>query len=190
MFSAFASLLLLAASPSNLTIAVAGMSAEGRTVTYGCWHDPASGYYLYKSMDCDGAHTSITLTRDRRMVTDSGFEVARFGRKPEQGAGARIEERKLDLVTSHGIRIGMTRAEVVAKVGEPTRTAVRGGDGEYWCALYKKVEMADKLSGRVLRNTYIFKNDKLIELAISLDSIPGCGDDNSASDEGWPWSKF
>lgn len=184
-------LLLLLANiwPSHLTVATAGMSVESRELTYGCWHDPESGYYLYKAMDCDGAHTGITLTKDRRMVLDSGFEVARFGRKPEEGAGAKIEERRLDLSTKHGIRIGMSRAEVVRKLGQPTKTAVRGKNKEFWCALYKKVAMEDKVSGRVLRNTYIFKNDKLIEIAINLDSVPGCGDD-SLSDENWPWSKF
>ena len=190
MIFASSLLFLLAAWPSNLTIATSGMSAEARTVTYGCWHDPKSGYYLYKSMDCDGAHTSITLTKDRRMVMESGFEVARFGRKPEDGAGAKIEERAFEPSTKHGIRIGMSRDEVVAKLGTPTKTAVRGKQKEFWCALYKKVQMEDKVTGQVLRNTYIFKNDKLIEIAINLDSIPGCGDDNSGSDEGWPWSQF
>jgi hypothetical protein len=190
MFSTLAFVILFAAWPPNLTVATAGMSAEARTVTFGCWHDPKSGYYLYKSMDCDGAHTSITLTKDRRMVVESGFEVARFGRKPEEAAGNKIEERALDLTTKHGIRIGMTRDEVTAKLGPPTKTAVRGKNKEFWCALYKKVEKQDKVSGRILRNTYIFKNDKLIEIAINLDSYPGCGDDDTASDEGWPWSQF
>lgn len=190
MLSALCVVLLLAAWPSNLTVAAAGMSAEARAVTYGCWHDPETGYYLYKAMDCDGAHTGITLTKDRRMVMESGFEVARFGRKPENAAGAKIEERKFDLSTKNGIRIGMSRDEVIAKLGAPTRTAVRGKDKEYWCALYKKVAMEDKVTGRVLRNTYIFKHGKLIELSINLDSIPGCGDDDSASDKGWPWSQF
>ena len=84
----------------------------------------------------------------------------------------------------------MSRDEVVAKLGEPSRTAIRGGKKEFWCALYKKAEMQDKVSGRVLRNTYIFKDSKLVEIAINLDSVPGCGDDNTTSDEGWPWSKF
>lgn len=129
---------ILAVWPSHLTIAAAGMSAERREVTFGCWHDPKSGYYLYKSMECDGAHTLITLTKDRRMVTESGFEVARFGRRPENFPGTKIEERSLDLSTKHGIRIGMNRDEVVRKLGAPTRTAIRGKDKEYWCALYKK----------------------------------------------------
>ena len=190
MLSMLGIILVLAAWPSHLSVAVGGMSAERRTITSGCWHDPQSGYYLYKSMDCDGAHTHITLTKDRRMVAESGYEVARFGRKPDDSAGAKIEERKLDLSTLNGIRIGMSRDEVVSKLGPPTRSAVRGQEKEYWCALYKKVAMEDRVTGRVLRNTYIFKHGKLIELSINLDAIPGCGDDDSASDEGWPWSKF
>ncbi len=67
---------------------------------------------------------------------------------------------------------------------------MRGRGKEYWCALYKKVVMRDRVHGRVLRNTYIFKHGKLIEIALNLDFIPGCGRDDSASDENWPWSKF
>ena len=140
-------------------------------------------------MDCDGAHTSITLTKDRRMVTESGFDVARFGRKPEEGSGAKIEERPLELSTKHGVRIGMSPTEVVHKLGNPTRTVARGKDKEFSCLLYKKAELDNNGTGRILRNTYIFKHSKLIEIAINLDSVPGCGD-NSLSDEGWPWSKF
>lgn len=188
MFLLAAALLLV--WPENLTVAVAGMSAEARTVSYGCWRDRESGYYVYKSMDCDGAHTSVTLTRDRRMVEKAGFEVARFGRKPEFAPSHEAEPRSLRLTTKHGIEIGATRDAVVKKLGQPARTAVRGREKEYWCALYKKVVMNDRETGRVLRNTYIFKNGRLIEIAINLDSIPGCGDDDTISDEGWPWSEF
>ena len=190
MLAILAARLLLSPWPSHLTVAAAGMSAERREVTHGCWHDPASGYYLYKSMECDGAHTLVTLTKDRRMVLESGFEVQRFGRKQDDGPKTKIEKRKLDLVTKNGIRIGMSRVELVKRLGKPTLTAVRGRKKEFWCALYKKVAMEGKESGRVLRNTYIFKDEKLIEIAINLDSFPGCGEDNTASDEGWPWSQF
>jgi hypothetical protein len=182
--------LLLLVWPQNLTVAVGGMSADARVVTFGCWHDAKSGYFLYKSMECDGAHTHITLTKDRRMVESAGFDIARFGRKPEFAPIQKVEDRSLPLATKHGIAIGMTREDVVKKLGTPVRTAVRGGNRQYWCALYKKVLMETRDTGQVLRNTYIFKNDKLIEIAIHLDSIPGCGDDNPRSDEGWPWSRF
>ena len=185
----FSLLVFLAVWPSNLTVAAAGMSVEQRTITRGCWHDPASGYYLYKNLECDGAHVSVTLTKDRRMVTESGFELARFGRKAKEPLLNDIEKRSIGLSTKNGIRIGMSREEVRAKLGQPTKTAVRGSHKEFWCALYKKTIMRNHEEGDVLRNTYIFKDGHLIEIAINLDSIPGCGED-SASDEGWPWSKF
>ncbi len=181
--------LLVVSWPANLTVAVGGMSAEARVVSHACWHDAESGYYLYKAINCDGAHVSVTLTKDRRMVESCGFEVARFGRKPEDAPGTAVEERKIDLATKHGIRIGMTREQLEEKLGKPTRTAVRGEKKEFWCALYKKVVMKDRERGCVLRNTYIFKHGKLIEISINRDSVPGCGDD-SLSDANWPWSKF
>ena len=190
MISMLGIIFLLAVWPSQFTVAVGGMSVEGDTIITGCWHDPESGYYLYKSGDCDGAHRFIMLTKDRRMVAEHGWEVARFGREPEDSGGRTIEERQINLSGLNGIRIGMSRDEVVRKLGPPTRTAVRGSEKQYWCALYKKVQMDNRVTGRVLRNTYIFKHGKLIEIALNLDAIPGCGDDDSASDEGWPWSKF
>lgn len=182
--------LILAAWPSHLTVATGGMSVEANKVSRGCWHDPKTGYFLYKSLECDGSHRHIALTMDRRMVTNAGFEVARFGRKPDYTFG-KIEERSLALTTKHGVAIGMSRDEVVKRLGEPSRTAVRGKKKEFWCALYKQIEMTDRENGQVLRNTYIFKEGKLIEISIHLDSIPGCGGEHAAtSDKGWPWSQF
>ena len=103
--------------------------------------------------------------------------------------GTATEDWKLDLATKNGIRIGMPWQEVVEILGAPTRTAVRSNVREYWCALHWKVVMKDRERGHVLRNTYIFKHGKLIEIAINLGSVPGCGDD-SLSDANWPWSKF
>ncbi len=123
------------------------------------------------------------------MVTESGFEVARFGREKDDAPLVNIEERSFSPATKHGIAIGASREVVLAKLGQPTRTAVRGRSEEYWCALYKEVVMYNRETGLVLRNTYIFKHGKLIEIAVNLDSIPGCGE-TTLSDEGWPWSKF
>ncbi|MFN6018330.1 MAG: hypothetical protein ACK49N_12215 [Verrucomicrobiota bacterium] len=173
-----------------LTVTLGGISAEDQIIGISCWHDPKSGYYLLKTTECDSAHVAVILTKDRRIVTKCGFEVAGFGRKPEYGSGEIVEHRKIDLITKNGIHIGMTRKQVEQKLGKPNRTAVRGGTREYWCMLYKKVAMEDKKIGRVLRNTYIFKHDKLIEISINLDSVPGCGDDDHLSDANWPWSEF
>lgn len=189
MTTLVAVLVLGTAWPKNLTVGAAGFSAESRELTNACWHDKKSGYFAYKMLECDGAHRMITLTRDRRMVEESGYDTARFGRKSKIDFPTTITERAFSPATSHGIKIGMAKAEVLKRLGKPSKSVTKGSKNQYWCALYKKAVMEDKENGEILRNTYIFKNSKLIEIAINLDSIPGCGED-SLSDEGWPWSKF
>lgn len=175
--------------PKALTTSVANLSVNSLQNANKCWRDPGSGYFAYTTMECDGGHRSITLTKDRRVVGEAGYDTSRFGRKPENQPFAQVQEKRLMLGAGNGVKIGMTRRQVQAKLGNPTKTATRVKSGEFWCALYKKVEMKNREEGQVLRNTYIFKNSKLIEISINLDSIPGCGDD-SLSDQGWPWTKF
>lgn len=179
---------LLLGWPKNLTTNMAGVSVNSFQNSNKCWRDPGSGYFAYVTMECDGAHRSITLTRDRRVVGEAGYDTGRFGRKPENEPFSQIKDKKLVLVAGNGIKIGMTRRQVQTKLGNPNKTAVRGNNNEFWCALYKRSDLK-KGEGHILRNTYIFKNSKLVEISISLDSVPGCGDD-SLSDKGWPWTKF
>jgi|GEM_PF-3722827 len=122
------------------------------------------------------------------MVEAQGFDTTRFGRKPQFEGAAQITNAALKLQAGNGIAIGMTKSAVLKKLGKPARTAVRGAKKQYWCALYKKLN-GTREDGVILRNTYIFKEDKLIEMSLNLDSVPGCGED-SISDQGWPWSKF
>lgn len=175
--------------PKALTTTVSNLSVTNFQNANKCWRDPASGYFAYVTMECDGAHRGITLTKDRRVVGEAGYDTGRFGRKNDNEPFAQVQDRKLMLGAGNGIKIGMTRRQVQSKLGNPTKTAVRGNKGEFWCAMYKKVDMKNREEGQVLRNTYIFKNSKLIEISINLDSVPGCGDD-SLSDQGWPWTKF
>lgn len=175
--------------PKAMTTSVANLSINDFQNANKCWRDPANGYFAYVTIECDGAHRGLTLTRDRRVVGEAGYDTARFGRKPENEPFGQIQEKRMELAAGNGIKIGMTRRQVQAKLGKPAKTAVRGKSGEFWCAMYKKVDMKNREEGHVLRNTYIFKNSKLIEISINLDSVPGCGDD-SLSDQGWPWTKF
>lgn len=183
------SLLIMAiAWPSNMCVSMAGLSVESRELTAACWHDPKSGFFAVKTLDCDGAHRMVMLTKDRRVVNDYGYDTTRFGRAPKDDwTGNKVEDHPFAAKTKHGVAIGDTKSRVLAKLGRPTKSVTK--KGIYWCALYKKVVMDDKENGSVLRNTYIFKNGKLIEIMLNLDSIPGCGE-NSLSDDGWPWTKF
>lgn len=180
---------IVAGWPRHMCVSAGGLSVESFKLTRAAWHDAKSGYFVSKTFECDGSHRRVLMTRDRRMLEDEGYDMSRFGRQPKEFSDTPVEERAFALKTSGGIAIGMTKATVVKRLGKPARTAVRGAKGEYWCALYKSKVMEDRESGQILRNTYILKNGKLIEIAINLDAIPGCGED-SLSDEGWPWTKF
>jgi len=181
-------LLSALAWPKAMAVTLAGMDIRPYPTTE-CRYDPKSKFFVYLTNDCDGSHRSITLTRDRRLVGDL-FDTSRFGRKSSPAfADAAIKERALPLSTEDGIKIGITPKQLQAKMGKPFKTAKRGAKGEFWCALYKKVQMENKDAGQVLRNTFIFKDSKLAEISINLDSVPGCGDD-SLSDAGWPWTRF
>jgi hypothetical protein len=182
-------LLTTLAWPRSMTISAGGFSLESRQVTNACWRDPRSGVYALKTMECDGAHRSITVTKDRRVVASSGYNLARFGKPNPEGYSNEVESRTVKASTAHGVAFGASRTSVVRKLGSPFKTVTRGSKGEFRCDLYKRVVMDSREDGQVLRNTYVYKNGKLIEILLNLDAIPGCGDD-SRSDEGWPWTKF
>lgn len=185
------SLILLTALawPRNMTISAGGFSLESRQVTNGCWRDPQTGVYALKTMECDGAHRSITVTKDRRVISSSGYNLARFGKANPEGYENEVVERTVRSSTGHGVAFGASRTAVLRKLGTPFKSVKKGRNGEFRCDLYKKIQMDSREDGSVLRNTYIYKNGKLIEILLNLDAIPGCGDD-SRSDEGWPWTKF
>ena len=171
-----------------MTTAVAGLSVEQTVVSNICWHDKKSGYFAIKTLECDGGHRSVILTKDRRVVGDHGYDTTRFGRKSTTG-NMTITEKSFLLTTKSGIKIGAKKADVLKKLGTPFKTAVRGANGQFWCAMYKKADIKNAEDGQVLRNTFIFKNGVLIEISLNLDAVPGCGED-SLSDVGWPWSRF
>lgn len=181
--------IILAPWPKNIAVSAGGLNATDYEPTNACWRDPKTGYYIYKNMECDGGHRAITITKDRRVLEEAGYDTTRFGRKPKEWMPYKIETRPFPASAGNGVRMGMTKSSLLKKLGKPAKTAVRGKRGEFWCALYKKADLDAKKEGQVLRNTYIFKNGRLVEMKINLDSVPGCGDD-SLSDAGWPWTKF
>lgn len=171
----------------DMTDAVAGLSVSVVSSSRLARHDPKSGYFAYKTLDCDGAHRSVRLTRDRRLVEEeAAVDVPGFGQPATEFFGQGVTKRSLTLATKHGVRIGMTDAQVRAKLGKPDRTWAKS---PYSATLYRQTVMDDRENGSGLRNTYIFKSGKLIEVLLNLDSIPGCGVDGDP-EQGWPWTKF
>lgn len=168
-------------SVARVTDSVAGFSVHGTTVSQALRHDPKSGFYLSKSVDCDFSHVTVILTRDRRML---GVEV--------EGGEARdinITQQSLPLTTKNGIKIGMAVNQVEQRIGAPDRVARMGARKEFLCYLYRQIKMEDRENGYALRNTYVFKRGLLIEVQIHGDSIPGCGGDGR-DESWWPSGRF
>lgn len=138
-------------------------------------NDTDSRYFAQKLVDCDYGHVTLRLTSDRRLQYE--------------GSGATLERRRLGTILKNRVHLFDSPVSVRRIAGKPFKQATRGANDEYLCFMYKSIHMDNATDGDVLRNTYIFKKNRLIEVAVSLDSIPGCGED-SLSDEGWPWSQF
>lgn len=183
---------VVVASPEvdRVTDSVAGYSVKGRQVANTQVRDPENGYYVWKSLDCDGAHVAVTLTRDREMLG-----VARHpGQKSSDGSYALrqpedVPTRRLALATKNGVRIGMRVDQVEDRIGAPDRVARKGWSNQFLCYLYRKITMEDKERGYALRNTYVFKNGVVIEIQIHGDGIPGCGGDGR-DESWWPTGRF
>lgn len=188
MISAIA-VLFLTAWPTRMAATLGNVRVDAYQPSQLAYHDPKSGYFLVKTLDCDGAHRQVLLTRDRRILVDMNYDTSRFGRAPMEFAEQKVIDRAFPLVANNKVKVGMGKTDVLRLLGKPSKTAIRGKNREFDCLLYKHVAMQSKEDGLVLRNTYIFKHGKLIEMSLNLDGIPGCGED-SLSDKGWPWTKF
>jgi len=106
-------------------------------------HDKKTGYYLTRTVDCDGAIVTITLTKDKSQI--EGMKI--------------IDKPLPSLSTGKGITIGDSPERVRKILGKPTdidkdggvtytyqwETKVHGNDGEY-------------------DNIYTFKKGKLVEI--------------------------
>ncbi len=139
--------------------------------------DKRTGFHLVRTIDCDGAHIMVMLTRDRREVSNQGYKV-------HKGHELHIEDtswRPLDnkplpsLSTGKGVRIGDSPQRVRARLGAP-RTVKRTGARKQFLEytyLWKNVKNG---VGTEWRNRYTFKAGKLIEIAFNRDMVPGCGE--------------
>jgi hypothetical protein len=112
--------------PPTLTAEVGGLSLVSELPAYVCHFDKASRFFVYHTNDCDGSHRSLRLTRDRRMIASAGYNAQPCGGPASDSFDKTIETRPFHLGTGHGINIGMSRRELVKKLGQPEKTAVRG----------------------------------------------------------------
>lgn len=145
--------------PKNVDISVAGYVIQKDPVTI---YDKTSGFYLMRSVECDGSHRSIVLTKRREQT---GWY---------QGAYlSEYHERELAyLRTGRGIAIGDGVKKVIRVLGKPTETIKK----DKWEGLLfvGKVRYAPG-EGVNYTSEYVFENGKLIEVRLGQDMVPGCG---------------
>ncbi|MBS1716310.1 MAG: hypothetical protein JSS72_01105 [Armatimonadetes bacterium] len=126
--------------------------------------DKASGWYLVRSYDCDGAIQSLILTRDRKLVRQEGYAVPSLG---ATGSDDSYGDRKLThrsltkLATGKGVKIGDTSEMVVQKLGKPSTIHNKAGFLEYNYHFDHK--------GATVDNTYTFKAGMLIQIVLGFD---------------------
>lgn len=167
-----------AAAPARMDTQIDGHSIEDR---YGndARYDPFAKTYLHWGLDCDGAHRRLTLTTSlEAIVTNEGWRPG-SGKTREQFVADKhkeLQEYKINAQTGLGIKLGMTRKQVINKLGIPSQS------------LYSERFKADELiyqrytsknpHGWYSRyaNFYLFRNDKLFNIELSYDHIGGpCG---------------
>jgi hypothetical protein len=136
-------------------------------------HDKGRKAFLVRTVDCDGAHIGVLLTRDRNLVTEMGHKVPHFKGKYE-GYSDMKENALPSLATSKGIALGDTPAQLTAKLGKPSTIKKSGNRKQFTDYVYKWRNLV-KGEGEEWENRFTFKEGKLIEIEFRRDMVPGCG---------------
>lgn len=123
--------------------------------------DPKSGFFILRTIECDGAHVSLLLTRDSKLT--SGYQTE-YQKKPIT-----------PLSTGKGIRIGDSQAAVRKKLGTPTKN-LRTGDRKQFVEYRYEWHDVKNGEGHDWANVYTFKQGKLIEIWFQREAFPGEGD--------------
>jgi hypothetical protein len=131
----------------------------------------SSDYYRVVALDCDGAHVSVRITRDKRETVDYITD------------STPIELIQFPLGFASGAQIGDSQAKVRERWGRPVKVAPFRKDYTAW--MYRQA-LGTKAKGVVSRQIVVFHRDRVVELLATRDLSPGCGDDNVWSDGRFP----
>jgi len=126
-------------------------------------YDPATKYFLIRTVDCAGAELTLILTRDRRVAAHFGYEL------PMTTKTHNHEVRPYPLAvkclpslrTGKGIEIGSTEGSIVRALGHPgSRKVNKYVTLSYSGSWHKVTYYAD----------YVLKAGRLIEINFSWSS--------------------
>ena len=124
-------------------------------------YDEARNFYLTRTIECDGADITVTLTRDRKVVSSMGFKVPSY---PSSEGSLELKMKPLSsLATSMGVAIGDNESKVRAIVGSPNKVTVDGPKRQFRTMSYTAtVKQKDESTEYV--HKYTFKEGRLIEI--------------------------
>lgn len=156
-------LALLALAPRWLDTEIAGYALKSDP-TVGV-HDPKRGYFLVRTIECDGAIVTLTLTRDRNVVSGEGYAVPAFTPREGTPGNLKLVEKPLpSLATGKGVAIGASTDAVRARLGSPTRTKPHAAFLDYVYAWRQHATTHEQ--------RYTFKAGRLIEIQFFRDASP------------------
>ena len=144
--------------PGETTVAGYSVEKTGHTLL----RDERTGYYLIRTVECDGAHIHLALCADLRSHADRGFSEADI--RPG---------RLRHLQTGRGIRIGDTPARVRGILGRPTWQGVsKHTPGEtVWTYHHLK---GTQQNGVKYVTLFRFRKGRVSGVELSRDLLPGC----------------
>ena len=166
-----------ATAPAGMDTQIAGRKIDH--FGYEALYDPFAKTYLYWALDCDGAHRRLTLTTSLESIgLNEGWNSPKGKMREEFFAEKRneFEQIPINAQTGLGIKLGMTRKQVVHKLGIPSQSLY----SERFKAdelIYQRYTPKDKRGwyGRYA-NFYLFRNDMLFYIELSCNLIGGgCG---------------
>lgn len=148
--------------PSWLHTEIQGHSLNDREAGWNqIIRDQKSGWIIYKTLECDGSHRMIRLTRDYKEVKRLGGNWAKW-----------IEGRVAQSVVGQ-FQVQGRDSELIRFIGEPTKVIV---DGRYrrWRYIWRNVRNE---KGVIWMNEYVFREGRCVEVSYHRDNYPGCGGD-------------
>lgn len=165
---------VIAKAPAWLDKSLAGyqVASDGARSQAGVY-DPKRDFYLVRGIECDGAHINVTLTRDRHVVSNWGYQVPSL---PDVKGYLPLQTKPLpSLATSHGVRIGDDEKALRSRLGAPTSITRSGNRNQFRNHSYVWRNVKSGV-GEIWTNEYVFKEGRLIEMTFSRDAVPGCGE--------------
>ena len=144
--------------PPHVTPVLGSINVTERPETC-LYRETGNPYFLYAALDCDGSHVSAVLSRDRRILADiSSFPTYK---------------RRIPRQIFRGIALGDSGQKVTSTLGKPQRRMKP--KGPYTVLRYFAL-LPDGEGKRYLINDYVLKSDRVIEVSVDWETVPGCGD--------------